>query len=555
MGHKRLDGALFVQMVLAGHRNLENNKQRINALNVFPVPDGDTGTNMSLSLASGVNEMRNVANQPLNKVAESLATGLLMGARGNSGVILSQLFRGFAKAVSKTDQADAKLFAESFQSGVETAYKAVMKPVEGTILTVAKDAAKAAAQAARSANATIRSVMEAAVKGAERSLRKTPDLLPSLRQANVVDSGGQGLVCIFQGFLAALSEDRIQEPPSATDDPVTGPIPHGMPGPVAAFVESEEEFGYCTEFIIRLEQPEESEADMEGRVRNALLKYGDSAIVVAANDLVKVHIHTLRPGQVLEEAMNFGALTRIKIDNMTEQHHNLKNEYGVTEPAAAAREPYGLIAVAAGSGMMDIFKSLGVARIVEGGQTMNPSTEEILKAVESLNADHVFVLPNNSNIVMTAEQAKTVLGERIHVIPTKSVPQGIAAVLAFDPGRSPDANEKGMKEAAARIRTGQVTRAVRDSRYQELDIKEGDYMGLADGKVAAVGRELEQTALSLLEKMVDRDSEIIAVFYGEGVGKEQAEQMVDLLGKRFAHCEFELHYGGQPVYPYLFSVE
>ncbi|MFC4766058.1 DAK2 domain-containing protein [Effusibacillus consociatus] len=556
MNHKHLDGALFVQMVLSGHQSLESNKQKVNALNVFPVPDGDTGTNMSLSLSSGVNEMRRVINQPLNKVAESLATGLLMGARGNSGVILSQLFRGFAKAVSKFEQIDVKQFAEAFQSGVTTAYNAVVKPVEGTILTVAKDAAKAAAQAARSATATVQSVMEAVLTEAERSLKRTPDLLPVLKQANVVDSGGQGLVYIYQGFFSALAGKQTVDMPFAYEESVTGPIPHGMPAPAAVFTEQEEEFGYCTEFIIRLDQAPESEQEMESRVRNALMEYGDSMLVVAANDLVKVHIHALRPGQVLEEAMNFGALTRIKIDNMTEQHHNLGNEYEeATEDTPLVRQPYGLVAVAAGQGLSDIFRSIGVGHVVEGGQTMNPSTEDIIKAVESLHADHVFVLPNNSNIIMAAEQAKAVLGDRISVIPTKTIPQGIAAVLAFEADSSPEENVKEMTANAGRIKTGQVTQAVRDSHFQDFDIKEGNYMGLAEGKVVAVGRDLEETAQSLLAKMVDEDSEIIAVFYGNQISQEQAEAFVNRLAEQFNQCEFELHYGGQPLYEYIFSVE
>ncbi|WP_018132906.1 DAK2 domain-containing protein [Effusibacillus pohliae] len=553
MNHKRLDGGLFVQMVLAGQQSLESNKQAVNALNVFPVPDGDTGTNMSLSLASGVAEMRRVANRPLGEVAEALATGLLMGARGNSGVILSQLFRGFAKAVSNRDSIDVRTFAECLQTGVTTAYNAVAKPVEGTILTVAKDAAKAAAQAARPANATLYSVMEAALKEAERSLRRTPDLLPVLKQANVVDSGGQGLVFIYRGFLTALSGERLEQTPLA-DEPVIGPIPHGMPAPAGAFVEHAEEYGYCTEFIIRLDRAPDSEQEIEQRVRNALQEYGDSMLVVAANNLVKVHIHALRPGQVLEEAIQFGPLTRIKIDNMTEQHHNLKNEYGNENPAPAAVRPYGLVAVAAGDGLRDIFKSIGV-EVVEGGQTMNPSTEDIVKAVERLNAEQVFVLPNNSNIIMAAEQAKLVLGDKIRVIPTKTVPQGIAAALAFDPEELPDVNENRMQAAAGRIKTGQVTRAVRDSQFQDFDIKQGDCMGLAEGKVVAVGPEPDQTAQSLLEKMVDKDSEIITVFYGQAVTSERAEQLVDRLAEKFRHCEFELHYGGQPLYDYILSVE
>lgn len=556
MNHTLLDGALFVQMVFTGQQSLENNKQKVNALNVFPVPDGDTGTNMSLSLTSGVNEMRRVAHQPLHKAAEALATGLLMGARGNSGVILSQLFRGFSKAVANKETIDAKQFAEAFQSGVTTAYNAVVKPVEGTILTVAKDAARAAAQAARSTDATIQSVMETVLAEAEQSLKRTPDLLPVLKQANVVDSGGQGLVYIYHGFLAALQGEMLKSMEPDREQPLTGPIPHGMPAPAGAFIEHEGEYGYCTEFIIRLDEAADSEQTIEQKVRSALMELGDSMLVVAANDLVKVHIHALRPGTVLEEAMHFGSLTRIKIDNMTEQHHNLVNEY--EEDASAepvSHQPFGIVAVAAGEGMTEIFKSLGVGKVVEGGQTMNPSTEDIVKAVESVHADHVFILPNNSNIIMAAEQAKSVLGDRISVIPTKSVPQGISALLAFDPEWSAETNLDRMKEMAARVKTGQVTQAVRDSNFQDFEIKKGDYMGLADGKVVTIGPELESTAQSLLEKMVDDESEIVTVFYGDEISEETAETFVAKLEEQFSHCEFELHYGGQPLYNYIFSVE
>ncbi|BCJ85133.1 DAK2 domain-containing protein [Effusibacillus dendaii] len=562
MTHKFLDGPLFVQMVLSGHQNLETNKQKVNALNVFPVPDGDTGTNMSMSLTSGVAEMRRAASRSLDKVTESLAAGLLMGARGNSGVILSQLFRGFAKAVSHHQQADAKLFAECFQNGVTTAYKAVVKPVEGTILTVAKDAAKAALQAAKSAQASIRSVMEAILAEAERSLQRTPDLLPVLKQAKVVDSGGQGLVAIYQGFLAALTGERVAEPVDLPYQEWVGPIPHGMPAAKSDQnpAVTEQEFGYCTEFIIRLDRQSQDETEMENRVRNALMNLGDSMLVVAADQLVKVHIHALHPGLVLEEAIQFGSLTRIKIDNMTEQHHNLKNDYEDTgEPAAPVRSqirpPYAIVAVAAGEGLVDIFESIGVNKVIEGGQTMNPSTEDIVNAVKSVDADHVFVLPNNSNIVLAAQQAKEIIGDRIEVIPTKSIPQGIAAVLALKPEQTVAENARRMQDVAQKIKTGQVTRAVRNSHYQDFDIKEGDYLGLSDSQVIAVGADLDSTAKSLLEKLVDADSEIVAVFYGADVSEEQAERFVDSLMEQFSHCEFELHYGGQPLYEYLFSVE
>jgi DAK2 domain fusion protein YloV len=550
-----LDGALFVQMVMAGYKSLDANKDRVNALNVFPVPDGDTGTNMSLSMTSGVNELRRYINEPLYKAAEAVSTGLLMGARGNSGVILSQLFRGFSKAVSKRLTVSPKQFAEAIQNGVTTAYSAVVKPVEGTILTVAKDAAKAALQeVTKNPQATLLSVMEATLTEAERSLERTPDLLPVLRQAGVVDSGGQGLVYIYRGWLAALKGESVELEPMHAD----APSKEKLLSPAAAHGEGDSEYGYCTEFIIRLDKAAADEKAIENKVRDALMPLGDSMLVVAADDLVKVHIHALRPGSVLDKAIEFGALTRIKIDNMTEQHNHLSLvEAGETAAAAAKakKKPFGIVTVVAGDGLADVFKSLGVEGIIEGGQTMNPSTEDIVNAVKKLNAEHVFILPNNSNIIMAAQQAQTVLEGQVTVIPTKSIPQGIAAALTFDPNADLEANRNSMSDALTRVKSGQITQAVRDSNFQDLEIKEGDFMGLAEGKVVALGKELELTALSLLEKMVTVDSEVVTVFFGDQVTEEEARQFVKIAEKQFDHCEFELHAGGQPLYSYIFSVE
>lgn len=559
---QHLDGALFVQMVMAGHRNLEANKDKVNALNVFPVPDGDTGTNMSLSMTSGVNELRRYINEPLYRAAEGVSTGLLMGARGNSGVILSQLYRGFSKAITKLTSIDAKKFADALQNGVTTAYSAVVKPVEGTILTVAKDAAKAAQEAAKHPQATLLTVMEATMVEAEASLKRTPDLLPVLKQAGVVDSGGQGLVCIYRGWLAAIKGEDVREtladvqPTKAQALTPAGAYAHG---------DEDSEYGYCTEFIIRLESAAVDESALEKRVRDALMELGDSMLVVAADELVKVHIHALQPGNVLNAAMGFGALTRIKIDNMTEQNHNLRlmeqedaTEATTTEQtptASAVQKPYGIVTVTTGTGLVDVFKSLGVEGIIEGGQTMNPSTEDIINAVKQLQADHVFILPNNSNIIMAAEQAKTVLGDAVTVIPTKSIPQGITAALSFDAQAGVEANESTMKTAISRVKSGSITQAVRDSVYQDLEIKENDFMGMQEGKVVALGKELDLTAQSLLEKMVDEDSEVVTIFYGDQITEDVAQGLVDAAQAQFDHCEFELHEGGQPLYSYIFSVE
>ncbi|MGB8957094.1 MAG: DAK2 domain-containing protein [Tumebacillaceae bacterium] len=550
-----LDGDTFVQMVLAGHQSLEHNKDRVNALNVFPVPDGDTGTNMSLSMTSGVNELRRYINEPLYRVTEAVSTGLLMGARGNSGVILSQLFRGFSKGVAKQTSIDAAKFAEALQNGVTTAYSAVVKPVEGTILTVAKDAAKAAVQAAKDPNATVLSVLEATLNEAESSLKRTPDLLPVLKQAGVVDSGGQGLLYIYHGWLAALKGETsaVETAPVAA----AAAIKEKVLVPAAAHGDGDSEYGYCTEFIIRLESPSDDEKATEDAVRSALMELGDSMLVVAADDIVKVHIHALRPGSVLDKAIEFGALTRIKIDNMTEQHHNLSLTEEAESPQlqSALAKPYGVVTVVAGQGLSNVFKSLGIDGIIEGGQTMNPSTEDIVNAVQELNADHVFILPNNSNIIMAAEQAKTILEDRVTVIPTKTIPQGIAAAITFDESADVEENKSSMLSVLTKVKSGQITRAVRDSHFQDLDIKEGDFMGMQEGKVITLGKELELTALSLLEKMIEPDSEVVTVFYGDEVTKEQAGQLVDIAQNQFDHCEFELQYGGQPLYSYIFSVE
>ncbi|TCP52464.1 hypothetical protein EV586_11063 [Tumebacillus sp. BK434] len=548
-----LNGSLFVQMVLQGHASLEQNKDRVNALNVFPVPDGDTGTNMSLSMTSGVNELKRYINEPLHRAAEAVSTGLLMGARGNSGVILSQLFRGFAKGVAKKTEADVKTFADAFQNGVTTAYSAVVKPVEGTILTVSKDAAAAAQTAAKDKNATIQSVMEAVLNEAERSLERTPELLPVLRQAGVVDSGGQGLVYIYKGWLAAIKGESV-----SVDTSAVGAAPAKVLTPAAAHGDGETEYGYCTEFIIRLPEASDDEKATEVAVRDALMPLGDSLLVVAADDIVKIHIHALAPGNVLNKAQEFGELTRIKIDNMTEQHHDLQSMDSGAVAAAESegpKKPYAIVTVTVGVGLTEVFKSLGAEGIIEGGQTMNPSTEDIVNSVKALHAEHVFILPNNSNIIMAAEQAKTVLGDTVTVIPTKTIPQGIAAAISFDAAAALEENVESMSGGISRVKSGQITQAVRDSNFQDLEISEGDFMGMQEGKVVTLGKELDLTAVSLLEKMIDDESEVVTVFYGEDVTAEQAAKLLEEAQNQFDHCEFELHYGGQPLYSYIFSVE
>jgi uncharacterized protein len=560
MDQKVLDGTRFVRIVLAAHHSLEANKDHVNALNVFPIPDGDTGTNMSMSFASGVQEMMEYKGTELYKLANALSTGLLMGARGNSGVILSQLFRGFAQAIASQNEIDVRQFASALQNGVQTAYRAVVKPVEGTILTVAKEAAKAAQAAAKKADATIRSVLEALLAEAERSLARTPDELSILRQAGVVDSGGQGLVYIYKGFLAAMTgeelEGEIQEliDRFSSDTSIRSPglaLHHGM-----------DEFGYCTEFFIRMENRPLTDESAEQQVRQALSGFGNSLIVVADNQMVKVHIHAMRPGKVLERAMEFGPLFKIKIDNMTDQYHRLhlnerETDEGHDEESLEQRAErrYAIVTVAVGEGIVEVFRSLGVTHVIECGPTMNPSTEDIMKAVEETGAEHVFVLPNNANIIMAAEQAQSVMQERMTVIPSKTIPQGIVAVLAFHEEHSQEENRAMMTEALSRVKSAAITQAVRNSHFQEHEIREGDYLGLYEGNLISIGRELELTAQELLAKILDEDDELVTVFYGERVKQRDAESLVEKLSTSYGHCEFELQYGGQPLYDYIFSIE
>ncbi|GIM47538.1 hypothetical protein DNHGIG_30870 [Collibacillus ludicampi] len=560
MDQKVLDGTRFVRIVLAAHHSLEANKEHVNALNVFPIPDGDTGTNMSMSFASGVQEMMEYKGTELYKLANSLSTGLLMGARGNSGVILSQLFRGFAHAIASQNEIDVRQFASALQNGVQTAYRAVVKPVEGTILTVAKEAARAAQAAAKKADATIRSVLEVLVAEAERALARTPDQLPILRQAGVVDSGGQGLVYIYKGFLAAMTGEEMEGEIQELIDRFSSDA--NVRSPSLAPHHGTDEFGYCTEFFIRLENRPLTDESAEQQIRQALSGFGNSLLVVADKQLVKIHIHAMRPGKVLERAMDFGPLSKIKIDNMTEQYHRLHHNVQETvevheeEPSEqrAARR-YAIVTVAVGEGIVEVFQSLGVTQVIEGGPTMNPSTEDIMKAVEETGAEHVFVLPNNANIIMAAEQAQSVLRERMTVIPSRSIPQGIAAVLAFHEEHSQEENRAMMTEALSRVKSASITQAVRNSHFQEHEIREGDYLGLYEGKVVSIGHEQELTAQELLAKILDEDDELVTVFYGESVKQRDAESLVDKLSSSYKHCEFELQYGGQPLYDFIFSIE
>jgi len=560
-------------MVLAAADRLNANVQQVNALNVFPVPDGDTGTNMNLTLTSGVDELKKRTSPKLGQAADVLAKGLLMGARGNSGVILSQLFRGFAKRVSALERADATEFAHALQQGVETAYAAVVRPVEGTILTVSKEAAKAALQSAKR-GADLEETMRDTLAAARQALARTPELLPVLKQVGVVDSGGQGLVYVYEGFLAALAGETLA---SGAADAKTdySMIPAAQleqarlasHTPVQAHIDAETiEHGYCTEFIVRLTPGGKAPglAFEEAAFREQLERMGDSLLVVADDDLVKIHIHAELPGEVMTYAQQFGDLTRIKIENMREQHsHILSHEYGADEaasfPAPIAVEtpvkPFGLIAVAAGDGVANIFASLGVDVVLSGGQTMNPSTEDILKAIEQVRAERVFVLPNNSNIVLAARQAQDISEKEVRVIPTKTIQQGIAAVLAYQEGGEFERNADAMETAAGRVKSGQVTFAVRDSSIDGVDIREGDHIGILDGKIVSSNRDAYETCAELLRAMLTNGDEIVSVLVGESADAAVTERLRSLLEEQYPDAEAELLPGGQPVYTYLISAE
>ncbi|GGJ08121.1 hypothetical protein GCM10010885_16590 [Alicyclobacillus cellulosilyticus] len=576
----RLDGDRFVAMIKAGHERLRQHVSLVNALNIFPVPDGDTGTNMEMSLAAGVEKLAAQAHWTLAAAAHTLAAGLLMGARGNSGVILSQLFRGFLQLPEET--AGVQECAKALAEGVHIAYRAVAKPVEGTMLTVAREGAAAGVKAARQAE-TLADWMRSVVAAAREALARTPEQLPVLKQAGVVDSGGQGLLFIFEGFLSFL------EGKTSADT-----APAAAPGSdvhwtdfAAAHVPEEAEYGFCTEVLIRTPQASAAEAAL----RRSLSGYGTSLLVVAADDLVKVHVHTMEPLRALQDAAGLGELVKIKVENMTLQHQTIRQQArpeatepqagGAPAPAVAScsagadrasaqrvpqsqlpsqtRETAGatrtaVVAVAAGDGLREVFTSLGAAVVLSGGQTMNPSTEEIVAAVSSIDGAAAIVLPNNKNIIMAAEQARQVVGQRAFVVPTISIPQGIAAMLAFLPDLPPHDLAAKMWAAAERVRAGHVVRAVRDSVYQDVAIRANQFLGLIDQTLVEVAEHRNDAALAVLTRMGAADAELLTMFYGRDVPKEEAERLAVLCRERFG-VEVELQAGGQPVYDYIMSLE
>ena len=548
--------SLFQEMVQAGATRLNKQAEYVNSLNVFPVPDGDTGTNMGMTIENGAKEVSDRSASTVGEAAGIFAKGLLMGARGNSGVITSQLFRGFSQSVKDKDELDGAALAAAFQSGVEVAYKAVMKPVEGTILTVSRGAAIGAKKKAESTNDAVE-VMRAALEGAKTALAKTPDMLPVLKEVGVVDSGGQGLVFIYEGFLSALTGEFIaSEDFQATPATMSEMINAEHHKSVAGHVATEDiKFGYCTEIMVALKQGPTYVKDFDyDEFRNYLNNLGDSLLVVNDDEIVKVHVHTEDPGLVMQEGLKYGSLVKVKVDNMRNQHEaQVEKEERQAKPVE--EKEYAIIAVVAGDGLADIFKAQGVDYIISGGQTMNPSTEDFVKAVEELNARNIIILPNNKNILMAAQSAAEVIDQPAAVIETKTIPQGLTSLLAFDESKSIEENYERMSASLGDVVSGSVTTAVRDTTIDGLEIHENDNLGMVDGKIVVSNPDMMETLEETFAQMLDEDSEIVTIYVGEDGSEELANELAQALAEKYEDVEVEIHQGGQPVYPYLFSVE
>ena len=571
MAVNTIDAKMLAKMFLAGAKNLESKKEWINELNVFPVPDGDTGTNMTLTIMSAAKDVAVMeANNDLDmqSLAKAISSGSLRGARGNSGVILSQLFRGFTKAIRESETIDIPLLAQACERAVETAYKAVMKPKEGTILTVAKGASLKARELADAGETDLEKYLSEIIDHADYVLSQTPEMLPVLKQAGVVDSGGQGLMQVLKGayeaFLGKEVAFTVEDSRSAAGAPFSsiGTQPQA---------ETDIKFGYCTEFIIMLNKTFNIKHEMDFKAY--LESIGDSIVVVADDDVVKVHVHTNDPGLAIQKALKYGALSNMKIDNMRLEHHEkvirmnqkASKEQAETSAQAASgdlpgteapRKETGFIAVSVGEGMNAILKDLGVDYIIEGGQTMNPSTEDVLNAIEKVNADTIYVLPNNKNIILAANQAKYMTEDKkIIVIPTKTVAQGITAVINFVPDLGTKENEAAMTEAIGAVKTGEVTYAVRDTVIDDYQIRQGDFMGIGDEGILAVGQAVESVTLNMIDRMMEEDLELISIYYGQDTKEEEAEALREKVESRYPSCDVELQYGGQPIYYYIVSVE
>lgn len=550
-----IDASLMAKMFLAGAKNLEAKKEWINELNVFPVPDGDTGTNMSMTIMAAAKEVSALENPNMKTLGKAISSGSLRGARGNSGVILSQLLRGFTKGISEYEELDVLILSEALQKAVDTAYKAVMKPKEGTILTVAKAGAHRGMELEEETDDVLYFVEEV-IKAADRMLQKTPDMLPVLKQAGVVDSGGQGLIEVLKGGYDVLCGKEI-------DYTIEGaPAVSGVTK-ITPQAEADIKFGYCTEFIIMLNQPMTDKQEMDFKAY--LESIGDSIVVVADDEITKVHVHTNDPGLAIQRALTYGALSRMKIDNMREEHQEklIKDAEKLAEQQKAEEEEVpqerkenGFISVSIGEGLNEIFKGLGVDYLIEGGQTMNPSTEDVLEAVDHVNADNIFIFPNNKNIILAANQAASLVEDKnIIVIPTKTIPQGITALINFMPEKTPEENEENMKEEIANVKTGQITYAVRDTVIDDKEIKCGDYMGIGDKTILSVGGDRDDTLKDMIAQLMDEDAAIISLYYGEEVTEEEAEEIGAYLEETYPDVDVEVEFGGQPIYYYIISVE
>lgn len=559
MATKVIDAQLLQKAFIAGAYNLERNKDYINELNVFPVPDGDTGSNMSLTIMAAAREVSALENPSMDELSKKISSGSLRGARGNSGVILSQLLRGFCKEIKGKKQITVSVLADGFVRAVETAYKAVMKPKEGTILTVAKGVAEKAVELSEM-DMDFETLGQEILDHGNEVLKQTPELLPVLKEAGVVDSGGQGLMEFLTGAYNGLTgKEEISEPVTSG-------------GAAKAQTMSSEEidtshikYGYCTEFIIMLEK--EYNAEIEAKFKEFLTSIGDSLVVVSDDEIVKVHVHTNHPGLAFEKGLEYGSLTSMKIDNMREEHkekviHEQDRKKAAEQEAAKEakkeepKKPFGFVAVSVGEGLNDIFKDLGVDHIIEGGQTMNPSTEDVLDAISKVNAETVFVFPNNKNIILAANQAAEIEEEKkVIVIPTKTIPQGISALISFDETATAEANQAGMEDAITAVKSGQVTYAVRDTSIDGKEIKTGDYMGIDDAGIQAVGQDITEVVKDLIGAMADEDSELLSIYYGNDVEEEKANALVEAVQEAYPDFEVEVHAGGQPIYYYILSLE
>ena len=548
---EKINGLVLAEMIDLGSKNLAKNAEKINALNVFPVPDGDTGTNMNLSMSSGAKETAANVVENIGELGKSFSKGLLMGARGNSGVILSQLFRGMSQHIADKKEVNAKEFAEAIQNGVSIAYKAIIKPVEGTILTVAREAAEAGIKAAENTTSVVE-VMEAIYAEAQASLKRTPELLPILKEVGVVDSGGQGLVCVYQGFVAALKGEKIEGLEAVETNLVDMQFEddHDMD-----FMNPEDiVYGFCTEFTVRLDK--EKKDFNEDKFREDMSKFGDSLLVISDSEFVKIHVHTETPGDVFNYGQQYGELIKIKSDNMREQHREvLKKQEAKQTTAPKELKEQAMISISMGAGLSKVLTSMGVDYIVEGGQTMNPSTEDIMKAIKEVNAKNIFIFPNNKNIQLAAKQAAELAEENVFVVESKTAPQGLAAVMVYNPQASAEENFANMQEVLSTVSTLEVTHAVRDTNIEGVEIKKDEFMGIRNGKIVVSNLSLNTVLEELLEKSLDEDSEIVTLYLGEESTEEYTDFLEQLIEEKYPDVEVELIESGQPVYPYIIGVE